>query len=165
MTTTTAVLTAGTWYHIVANFFTQTIYINNVLQSVTVSGAVGTIYISGLYLGSYAPPTAKYYFDGDISLCRMYSQELSAASVALNFNRLLNIINNPYGLLGYSAPLASSVVWYDRALSALEINDLANSNTSSCALQPYVWPPQLIGSGNVAFGANVTASSSETTCP
>ena len=88
-------ITANTWHHIVCTYNgsgTKTVYVNTV-QKAQATGLTGALASSpsgynGTSIGAYGGPTGSraYWFNGSISIVRLYSSALSAAQVAQNFN-------------------------------------------------------------------------------
>ena len=79
-------MTANVWYQVVATRVSgsQFLYINGVsVASGTQTGTLSTN-SSGMYIGSYN--SGGYFYNGALSICRVYNRVLSAAEVLQNFN-------------------------------------------------------------------------------
>lgn len=80
-------MTANVWYQVVATRVSgsQFLYINGVaVASGTQTGTISTN-SSGMFIGAYGTGTG-YFYNGALSICRVYNRVLSAAEVLQNFN-------------------------------------------------------------------------------
>ena len=88
-TTTATFMNTSAWYQVVGTFTSgsRILYINGV--QVNSNGTTGTLSTntSGMFVGAYGTGTG-YYYNGQLSICRVYNRVLSAAEVAQNFNAL-----------------------------------------------------------------------------
>jgi hypothetical protein len=115
--TTTDVITAGKWYHVVAihsgtgtnNINENHIYLNGVKQTVEAGGASGngTFNLQGNSLALGADPNGNNPFDGSIANFRLYSKALNADQVrelyeydAERFGHRQNVVALHKGNLG-----------------------------------------------------------------
>jgi len=88
-TTTATFMNTSAWYQVVGTFTSgsRILYINGV--QVNSNGTTGTLSTntSGMFVGAYGTGTG-YYYNGQLSICRVYNRVLSAAEVAQNFNAI-----------------------------------------------------------------------------
>lgn len=93
LSTTTAIyMNTSSWYQVVGTFTSgsRKLYINGVLvSSDTQTGTISTNN-GGMSLGAYGGATGinGYYYNGSLSICKVYNRELSAAEVLQNFNAM-----------------------------------------------------------------------------
>jgi hypothetical protein len=73
------------WYHVVVSYYgdnnTIKIYIDGLIQNVTVEGAAGTLNLTGTTLKLGCRPNDGDYFNGSIANYRLYDRALSADEV------------------------------------------------------------------------------------
>lgn len=86
---TSSYINTSNWFHIVATFVTgqQYVYINGVqVGSNTLTGTLATN-VNGMSIGAYGgySQSMGYFYNGDISLVRVYNKVLSAAEIRQNF--------------------------------------------------------------------------------
>jgi hypothetical protein len=93
LTTTTATyMNTSNWYQVVGTYTsgTRRLYING--QLVNSDGQGGTIATSagGMSIGVYGGFNGSrgYYYDGNLSTCKVYNRALTAAEIQQNFNAL-----------------------------------------------------------------------------
>ena len=88
-TTTSSYISTSNWAHIVGTYTSgsRITYINGV--AVTSDSQTGTINTntSGMYIGAYGTGTG-YFYNGALSICRVYNRVLSATEILQNFNAL-----------------------------------------------------------------------------
>jgi hypothetical protein len=123
--TTTDVITAGKWYHVVAihsgtgtnNINENHIYLNGVKQTVETGGVSGngTFNLQGNSLTLGADPNGNNPFDGSIANFRLYSKVLNADQVrelyeydAERFGHRQNVVALHKGNLGVGVPNPTS---------------------------------------------------------
>lgn len=86
-TTTASYLSTSNWAQIVGTYTSgdRKTYINGTL--VTSDAQTGTVLTntSGMYIGAYGTGTG-YFYNGNLSIVRVYNRVLSAAEVLQNFN-------------------------------------------------------------------------------
>jgi hypothetical protein len=85
-TTTASFMNTSNWFQVVGTYTSgsRILYINGVqVSSDTQTGTISTN-ASGMYIGSYN--SGGYYYNGALSICRVYNRVLSAAEVLQNFN-------------------------------------------------------------------------------
>ena len=85
-TTTASFMNTSNWYQVVGTYIsgTRVLYINGVqVSSDTQTGTISTN-ASGMYIGSYN--SGGYYYNGALSICRVYNVALTPAQVLQNFN-------------------------------------------------------------------------------
>ena len=98
LSTTTAVyMNTSNWYQVVGTYTTgsRKLYINGVLvSSDTQTGTIATN-ASGMSLGAFGGTsgTNAYFYNGSLSICRVYNRELSAAEILQNFNAMRGRFN------------------------------------------------------------------------
>lgn len=88
-TTTATYINTANWYQIVGTYTagSRILYINGVqVNSDTQTGTIATNN-SGMYVGAYGTGTG-YYYNGSLSICRVYNRVLSATEVQQNFNAM-----------------------------------------------------------------------------
>lgn len=90
--TTSTYINTSNWYQVVGTFTsgTRRIYINgSMVASDTQAGTLNTN-AGGMSIGVYGGYSGGrgYYYNGNLSSCRVYSKELSATEVLQNFNAL-----------------------------------------------------------------------------
>jgi hypothetical protein len=85
-TTTASFMNTSNWFQVVGTYTSgsRILYINGVqVNSDAQTGTISTN-ASGMYIGSYN--SGGYYYNGALSICRVYNRVLSAAEVLQNFN-------------------------------------------------------------------------------
>jgi hypothetical protein len=87
---TASAMTVNVWYQVVATRTagSQFLYINGVsVASGTQTGTLSTS-TSGMSIGAYGGNSGNngYFYNGALSICRVYNRVLSAAEVLQNFN-------------------------------------------------------------------------------
>jgi hypothetical protein len=93
LTTTTAnFINTSNWYQVVGTFVSgsRILYINGVqVNSDTLSGTIDTN-AGGMSIGVYGgySGSRSYYYNGNLSVCRVYNRVLTASEVQQNFNSL-----------------------------------------------------------------------------
>lgn len=130
--TTSGNITLNAWNHIVCTYNgagTKTIYVNTVqkAQATGLTGAItNPVGYNGSSIGVYGGPTGArgYYFNGRISVIRLYSTALSATQVAQNFNTEAA----SFGL----TPTASSTVTYDGVVVGSTLQTGAATDLGPC---------------------------------
>ena len=88
-TTTATYMNTSSWYQVVGTFTTgsRILYINGVqVNSDTYSGTIATN-TGGQWIGVYGG-AAGYYYNGSLSICRVYNRVLTASEVLQNFNAI-----------------------------------------------------------------------------
>lgn len=91
-TTTATYMNTSNWFQVVATYTSgsRILYINGV--QVNSDAQTGTIITNnqGMSIGAYGgnSGTHGYYYNGALSICRVYNRALSAAEVSQNFNAL-----------------------------------------------------------------------------
>jgi hypothetical protein len=89
---TTAGINTTSWFQVVGTFITgsRKLYVNGILKNS--DNATGTIATNngGMSIGVYGGYNGSrgYYYNGDIAIIRVYSKELSASEVLINYNAL-----------------------------------------------------------------------------
>jgi hypothetical protein len=86
-TTTATYMNTSNWYQVVGTFTTgsRILYINGVqVNSDTYSGTISTN-TGGQWIGVYGN-AVDYFYNGSLSICRVYNRVLTAAEVLQNFN-------------------------------------------------------------------------------
>lgn len=91
-TTTASYMNTSSWYQVVGTFTSgsRILYINGVqVNSNATTGTLGTS-ASGMSIGAYGGTSGSnsYFYNGALSICRVYNRVLSAADVLQNFNAL-----------------------------------------------------------------------------
>ncbi|MDW7641546.1 MAG: LamG domain-containing protein [Nitrosarchaeum sp.] len=93
LTTTTATyINTSNWYQVVGTYTSgsRRLYINGVL--VNSDAQTGTIATDsgGMSIGAYGGFSGSrgYYYNGNLSICRVYNRALTAAEVSQNYNAL-----------------------------------------------------------------------------
>lgn len=91
-TTTATYMNTSSWYQVVGTFTSgsRILYINGVqVNSNATTGTVSTN-ANGMSIGAYGGTSGSnaYYYNGALSVCRVYNQVLSASQVLQNFNAL-----------------------------------------------------------------------------
>jgi len=88
-TTTTAIISPNTWYHVVSTWdpstFISKVYINGV-ESATSTNTNNKWTFQGNNFQIGNSPGESYYFNGKIPIGRIYSKTLSSAEVLQNYN-------------------------------------------------------------------------------
>jgi hypothetical protein len=89
-TTTANFINTSNWYQVVGTFVSgsRRLYINGIqVNSDTQSGTIATN-SGGMSIGVYGGFNGArgYYYNGNLSLCRIYNRALSAAEIQQNFN-------------------------------------------------------------------------------
>ena len=89
-TTTATYMNTSSWYQVVGTYASgsRRLYINGVLvNSDSQTGTINTD-TSGMSIGAYGGYSGakSYYYNGNLSLCRVYNRALTAAEVLQNFN-------------------------------------------------------------------------------
>ena len=93
LTTTTATyINTSNWYQVVGTYTSgsRKLYINGVLvNSDTQTGTIATD-SGGMSIGVYGGFSGSrgYYYNGNLSICRVYNRALSAAEIQQNYNAL-----------------------------------------------------------------------------
>lgn len=85
-TTTASFMNTSNWFQVVGTYTSgsRILYINGVqVNSDAQTGTISTN-SSGMYIGSYN--SGGYFYNGALSICRVYNRVLSAAEVLQNFN-------------------------------------------------------------------------------
>lgn len=96
-TNTATYMNTSSWYQVIGTFTTgrRRLYINGVL--VNSDTQVGTINndTGGMSLGAFGGTsgTNAYFYNGSLSICRVYNRELSAAEILQNFNAMRGRFN------------------------------------------------------------------------
>lgn len=91
LTTPTATyINTSNWYQVVATYTSgsRKLYINGVLvNSDTQSGTIDTN-TGGMSIGAYGGYSGakSYYYNGNLSVCRIYNRELTSTEILQNFN-------------------------------------------------------------------------------
>ena len=83
---TSSQIDTSNWFNIVGTYTSgdRRLYINgNLVNSDTQTGVISTS--SGMYIGAYGPPYG-YYYNGYISVVKVYNRALSAAEIKQNYN-------------------------------------------------------------------------------
>lgn len=86
-TTTATYMNISSWYQVVGTYISgsRLLYINGVqVNSDAQTGTIATN-TSGMYVGAYGTGTG-YYYNGSLSICRVYNRVLSSAEIRQNFN-------------------------------------------------------------------------------
>jgi hypothetical protein len=86
-TTTATYMNTSNWYQVVGTYTSgsRILYINGIqVNSDTQTGTISTN-TSGMYIGAYGTGTG-YFYNGALSICRVYNRVLTAAEVLQNFN-------------------------------------------------------------------------------
>lgn len=91
-TTTANFMNTSNWYQIVGTYTSgsRILYINGVqVNSDSQAGTIGTN-TSGMSIGAYGGNSGSnaYWYNGALSICRLYNRALSAAEVLQNFNAI-----------------------------------------------------------------------------
>ena len=91
-TTTATYMNTSNWYQVVGTFTSgsRILYINGVqVNSNATTGTLSTN-ANGMSIGAYGGTSGSnaYYYNGALSVCRVYNRVLSAAEVLQNFNAL-----------------------------------------------------------------------------
>jgi hypothetical protein len=91
-TTTANFINTSNWYQVVGTYTsgTRRLYINGIqVNSDTQSGTIATN-PRGMSIGVYGGFNGArgYYYNGNLSLCRIYNRALSAAEIQQNYNAL-----------------------------------------------------------------------------
>jgi hypothetical protein len=88
-TTTASFISTSNWAQIVGTYTSgsRITYINGV--AVTSDGQTGSLLTntSGMYIGAYGTGTG-YFYNGALSICRVYNRVLSATEILQNFNAI-----------------------------------------------------------------------------
>jgi hypothetical protein len=89
-TTTANFINTSNWYQVVGTFVSgsRRLYINGVqVNSDTLSGTIDTN-AGGMSIGVYGGynGSRSYYYNGNLSVCKVYNRTLSAAEIQQNFN-------------------------------------------------------------------------------
>lgn len=88
-TTTASFISTSNWAQIVGTYTSgsRITYINGV--AVTSDSQTGSLLTnsSGMFIGAYGTGTG-YFYNGALSICRVYNRVLSAAEIAQNFNAI-----------------------------------------------------------------------------
>ena len=89
-TTTATYMNTSNWYQVVGTYTsgTRRLYINGVqVNSDTRSGTIATN-SGGMSIGVYGGFSGSrgYYYNGNLSICRVYNRALTAAEIQQNFN-------------------------------------------------------------------------------
>jgi hypothetical protein len=92
VTTASSVINATNWFQVVGTYTSgvRRLYVNGTLvNSDTQSGTIATN-SAGMSIGVYGGFSGSrgYYYNGNLSTCRVYNKSLSAAEVMQNFNAL-----------------------------------------------------------------------------
>ncbi len=86
-TTTASFMNTSNWFQVVGTYTSgsRILYINGVqVNSDAQTGTISTN-SSGMFIGAYGTGTG-YFYNGALSICRVYNRVLSAAEVLQNFN-------------------------------------------------------------------------------
>lgn len=91
-TTTATYMNTSNWYQVVGTFTSgsRILYINGVqVNSNATTGTLSTN-SNGMSIGAYGGTSGSnaYYYNGALSVCRVYNRVLTAAQVSQNFNAL-----------------------------------------------------------------------------
>jgi hypothetical protein len=91
-TTTANFINTSNWYQVVGTFVSgsRRLYINGVqVNSDTLSGTIATN-SGGMSIGVYGGYTGGrgYYYNGNLSVCRVYNRVLTAQEIQQNYNAL-----------------------------------------------------------------------------
>jgi hypothetical protein len=89
-TTTANFINTSNWYQVVGTFVSgsRRLYINGVqVNSDTLSGTIDTN-AGGMSIGVYGGynGSRSYYYNGNLSVCKVYNRALSASEIQQNFN-------------------------------------------------------------------------------
>ena len=87
LSTASSVISTSSWAQVVGTYVsgTRVLYVNGVaVNSDTQTGTIATN-SSGMFIGAYGTGTG-YWYNGALSICRVYNRALSAAEVLQNFN-------------------------------------------------------------------------------
>jgi hypothetical protein len=91
-TTTATYMNTSNWYQVVGTYTSgsRKLYINGTLvNSDTQTGTIATN-ANGMSIGAYGGfnGTRAYYYNGSLSICRVYNRELSAQEVLQNYDAI-----------------------------------------------------------------------------
>lgn len=91
-TTTATYINTNSWYQVVGTYTSgsRILYINGVqVNSDTQDGTIATN-ASGMSIGAYGGNSGNnaYWYNGALSICRVYNRVLTATEIAQNFNAL-----------------------------------------------------------------------------
>lgn len=88
--TTANYMTTSLWYQVAFTFTTgsQICYINTAVAGTGTTTATLATSNGGMSIGAYGGYSGSrgYYYDGNLSICRVYNRVLTAAEIAQNFN-------------------------------------------------------------------------------
>jgi hypothetical protein len=86
-TTAATYITTSTWYQVVGTYTSgdRRLYINGVQVNSNATTGLLSTNTSGMYVGAYGTGTG-YYYNGSLSICRVYNRVLSADEIRQNFN-------------------------------------------------------------------------------
>lgn len=90
LSTSSSVISTSSWCQVVGTYTTGTrvLYVNGVaVNSDTQTGTIATN-SSGMSVGAYGGNSGRnaYFYNGALSICRIYNQALTATQVLQNFN-------------------------------------------------------------------------------